>query len=179
MKKRASTVAVIAAASVLWITLDQPGQWSAPPPVESDLTKTYAESMTLWHFDERGQLSSRLTVDEARQPLRKPVTELVGIFIDGRTTDNRRWTTTAREGVLWGGNNRLNLKSEVELQMPGEAVTLRANHLNLDLERKLARSSARVTLTSKSSETTGRGLFADLEQQLIKLHEDVETRYVH
>lgn len=178
MKKRASTVAAIAAASVLWVTLDQPGQWSEPAPVEGDLTKTYAENLIYWHFDESGQLTSRLTSEEARQPLRKPVTELAGIFVDGRTSDNRQWTTSAREGVLWGGNTRLNLKSDVELYLPEEAVTLQANHLNLDLERKLARSSARITLTSENSQTTGRGLFADLEKQLINLHENVETRYV-
>lgn len=177
MKKRASTVAAVAVVSVLWITLDQPSQWSQPISSDKDLTKTYAQAMVYWNFDDRGHLASKITVDEARQPVRKPVTELAGIFVNGSTSDQRVWTASAREGVLWGGNTRLNLKSEVELQLPESSMSLQAHHLNLDLERKLARSSGRVKLISENSETTARGLLADLDRQLIKLHEDVETRY--
>lgn len=177
MKKRASTAAALIGAATLWMTIEQPPQWTPPPEAPYDFTKTYANKMSFWRFNAAGERVSHLEVEAATQPLKKPVTELSGIQLASRTSDGQQWEAKAERGVLWDRNNRLNLEKAVELKLPEQGITVHTDQLNLDLRRKTARSSNTVAIDSETSHTTGRGLYADLENRLLKLHQDVETLY--
>jgi LPS export ABC transporter protein LptC len=174
LKKRASSAIALAAATGLWVTLDQ----TAIPPTpaetenEQDIVESYLESAQIWRYDIEGNRESLLAVGSAEVPGNKPVIRLSSIEFEGMGSSAKSWVDS---GVLWDDNHRLNLEGSVVMHSPSDDVYLHTEQMNLDFREQTARSSGLVTIDAPEGTTRGDGMDADLGARTFRLRKNVET----
>lgn len=91
------------------------------------------------------------------------------------------WDMRSGRGEVPADDSRVELRDQVVAVSPPQTPTptrIETASLTIDLNRKLARSSAEVVITRPGLTMRGKGLEADLAHQQVSLLSQVRTRYV-
>ena len=87
----------------------------------------------------------------------------------------------SERGEVPADDSRVELRDQVVAVSPPQTpppTRIETASLTIDLNRKLARSSAEVVITRPGLTMRGKGLEADLAHQQVSLLSQVRTRYV-
>lgn len=144
---------------------------------EGKQLSVFIETLERKHFDENGQLSSRINTDEAFQFNNSPdMLHLVRPkFVLGR--DGSTWYGQSQEASTNLSAEQIELRGDVIFHQKENAARIHTQQLVIDNLKKVAYSQAPIELSNERSSTTATGIYIDFDAQTIQLQNHVHTHY--
>lgn len=139
----------------------------------------YLQNFTLTRFDKDGQLKHVMKgkqIDQDAVTGESQITQLqAALFKDGTVN----WKITAQKGWMNKDQTQARLENKVVMQQTIPPLTRATTaELNLNLVEKSAENKVPVQITQGENKLEGSGLYAKLDQNLLKLKAEVRGIYV-
>ena len=153
--------------------LTDPDKISDRPPS----LKFYASDITSLSFDKKGQLNTQLNSPYTSH---QEGSEFVNFEQPILTTFNPapEWLANAEYGEVNRKNKIITLKKSVVLSKIDTKKKASTDKLFIDTKKKIAYSSSKVKILSKSSIITAKGMHIDFNNETFHLQSNVNAHYV-
>ena len=143
-----------------------------------DYVATQLNSVT---YDEKGRLSSRVSAEHMAHYQDKDLTifSKPEYLLYGEDV-NSPWKITAQQGRLKKLQGKVFLDDEVEIRAVNKQEPLQSvvtKHLQMDLHSKTMESEAMVYIKGNGFKSQGLGLYADFNQETVRLKSQVTGTY--
>ena len=145
---------------------------------QNQLPKTYLSNTSSWTYDEKGKLTDVLEADTVDHFPQNNESFIVNPRFYSHSGDDRTWSATAKNGVFHPRQQQLELRNEVVLANDQAGARLNTEAMDINIERKVARSNVEVWLSHGDNRTRADGMVARLDQETITLAPNVESTYV-
>ncbi|MBM7072255.1 LPS export ABC transporter periplasmic protein LptC [Shewanella sp. 202IG2-18] len=143
-----------------------------------DYTATQLDSVA---YDEKGQLSSRVTAEHMEHYQDKDLTLFSKpVYLIYGDDIHSPWRITAEQGRLQKMLGKVYLDDSVELKAVNKQEPLQSvitKHLQMDLKTKTMQSDEMVYIKGNGFNSQGRGLYADFNQETVRLKSQVTGTY--
>ncbi len=143
-----------------------------------DYVATKLHSVT---YDEAGQLSSRVFAEHMEHYQEKDLTLFSKpVYLLYGKDVHSPWRITAEQGRLKKLQGKVFLDGDVEIKAVNKQEPLQSvitKHLQMDLITKTMQSDAMVYITGSGFKSQGRGLYADFNQETVRLKSQVTGTY--
>lgn len=179
LSSRALTVLVLAVVGVgsWWWLKEQREQREAG--VAQRHPDSYFVALDVVRHDERGNPELQLNAEYAEHFENEPWIHLRHFDATGLTAESD-WRLRADAGRLSDDGVHLNAQGNVVLGRAANAVgdmTLRTEQLSINTDTQIAETRAPVTISQGNSRISGRGLWASLDDDRVRLESEVRAHY--
>ena len=140
---------------------------------------SYFKQSEVLRHDATGQPELQVKATYAEHFENEPWVHLREMVAEG-VAEGPAWRLTADEGRLTDDGIHLEARGDVRLSRRGDGegqMQLRSETLSVNTETQVARTTDQVTIVQGSGEITGRGLWASLADDRLRIESNVEARY--
>jgi len=163
--------------SYYWSPWDRMEQDRQAASRQQAIPGVYLQTTRSWSFNELGALTNILEASSVKQFPRRDESLLEAPRFYAHSGDGRTWSATADRGRFQHRRQNLQLRSNVVLSHDQTGSRLETAAMDIMLEKKIAKSQQRVTITDEHSNTRAYGMIAYLETEKILLKPTVESIY--
>ncbi|GIU23857.1 lipopolysaccharide export system protein LptC [Shewanella colwelliana] len=132
-------------------------------------------------YNELGQLNSRVSASHMEHYSDKNMTYFTQpVYLVYPDEGNAQWRLRSTKGTLDKASGRVKLENNVIIDAisPEEPIqTIETTYLELDLNTMIMTSDRTIRITGNDFLITGKGLYADLNAQNVRLTSQVEGTY--
>lgn len=179
------TIAIIAfftAALVLYWQVQSKRNTQLPRIVSTEERPDYtASNLKSVSFDENGKMATRVSAKHMAHYAKDDVTLFTEpVYHIFPNNSNAEWKMTAVEGRLNRTDHKVVLQKDVIIDAitPDDPIqSLSTKYLELDLKTMIMTSKEQIDITGSGFDTSGIGLYADLNAQQVKLLSDIKGTY--
>ena len=166
------------AASYYWVprVTDTPDE--AHSERQKSLPKSYLFEARSWLYDEQGALTEIMEADSVEDFPQRDESLLQAPRLYSLNGDENTWSASAEQGRFIYSRETLVLSEAVEMTHDQSGTILESEQIRINLEKKTARSTMPVTITSAQGKATADGMVAMLPQEKVIMKPNVESIYV-
>ncbi|GIU43230.1 LPS export ABC transporter periplasmic protein LptC [Shewanella algidipiscicola] len=132
-------------------------------------------------YDEQGKLNSRVSASHMEHYAERNITYFTQpIYLVYPDNGDAQWRLRSARGTLDKDSGRVILENNVIIDAisPEEPIqTIETNYMELDLNTMIMTSDRTIRITGNDFLITGKGLYADLNAQKVRLTSQVEGTY--
>lgn len=169
-----TTTAALLLAAVVVIWRAPPTQFltaSDKPVAALGGGDSFMTSIVTRIYDAQGSVKAQINARETQFYRSQQNAELNAVTLLSNDAAGRPITLSGARGSYFGDSNELELNGDVviNLDAPSGATQLRGEQFRYQLLSQIATSQQPLTITSASGELSAEQLYADLQQQRLKL----------
>ncbi|MFT3906076.1 MAG: LPS export ABC transporter periplasmic protein LptC [Steroidobacteraceae bacterium] len=171
--------ALIAAAAVLMVLANRPDDSDRDSSAVASATATgfVATQAELVQTDENGRALYQLNADRVIQEMTDGPIQLEQPRVRYRDRNQGNWKLIAASGQLPAQAREIELQGNVQVEglqaHADQPMTLRTDHLHVDIDKQLATTDAGVQMDWKIMHVNGKGMKLDLPGKQLQLDSDV------
>lgn len=169
---------LILAASYYWQASTDPAADSATSARRRSLPQSYLETTRSWSYSREGMLANILEAERAEYFSAGQETVLQAPRFYAHNGDDKTWSAAAATGRFDHRSETLVLDEDAVLVHDQSGGRLETGAITIDVNARVATSTAPVTLTQGFNRTSARGMVANLEDETILMTPNVESTYV-
>lgn len=175
---RVLTIAILATLGYAsWWWLDRQEQDTAEQPDAARTPDSYFRELSLVRHDESGDPETSVRAKYAEHFEDEAWIYLQDLEASGLVA-GPDWRLTARNGRLDDAGEQLEAWNEVVLaRRSGDGIRLETERLTVDMQQELATTDEPVAIVDGQARITGRGLWASLADDRLRIESNVEAHY--